>query len=105
MSHMLEDKIPIASYLLCPKIVNQAEEDLKEGRDKQECYVDRGFKECQALAAGDSVRSDGQRMGTCHCHREVCGSLLIYSHNGDGTQIPKKQLHHQQVAGACSDDW
>ena len=87
MSRMLQDKVPIASDLLQPRVVHQAGQDLKERQEKQKRHFDRGTRERQPLVVGDTVRV---QMG-----REWAPALVTERHVAPRSYIVTTETGHK----------
>ena len=56
MSRMLKSKLPTSASLLKPRVVEKAQEKLKERSDRQKMYYDRNAKPLPQIREDDTVR-------------------------------------------------
>lgn len=66
MSRMLKSKLPMSTFLLKPRVVMKAQEELKERSDRQKMYYDQNVKPLPQIMEDDTVqiRKGKERLGS-----------------------------------------
>lgn len=74
MSRMLKSKLPMSTFLLKPRVVMKAQEELKERSDRQKMYYDQNVKPLPQIMEDDTVQirkgKERKDLGASHCNRE-----------------------------------